>query len=221
LSAPVSVALGVTLEISATPGTEGYAEQATVLIDRYNSEAFPHKHRHVLHLIPNGPGRALDVGSGTGTDAAWLAHIGYHVVAVEPVLAFREAAARIHTSASIEWLDDALPELARVAARGTRFNLVMLTAVWMHLNPAERARAFMALRVLLAPDALLFMSVRNGPVSHGRRMFPVPPGEVLGQAHFHGLKCLFHATTESSQPLNIAAGVTWEKYAFQAQRGDA
>jgi SAM-dependent methyltransferase len=171
--------------------------------------------------MPNGPGRALDVGSGTGTDAAWLAAIGYHVVAVEPVLAFREAAARLHTSASIEWLDDALPELPRVAARGTRFNLVMLTAVWMHLNTAERARAFTALRALLAPGALLFISVRNGPVPYGRRMFSVPPEDVLGQAHCHGLSTLFHATTESSQPLNIAAGVTWERYVFQAQRGDA
>jgi len=209
------------LESSATPGTEGYADQAPVLIDRYNAESFPPKHRHVLHLMPNGPGRALDVGSGTGTDAAWLAAIGYHVVAVEPVLAFREAAARLHTSASIEWLDDALPELPRVAAGGTRFNLMMLSAVWMHLNTAERARAFTALRALLAPAALLFMSVRNGPVPHGRRMFFVPPEEVLGQAHCHGLNTLFHATTESSQPLNIAAGVTWERYVFQAQRGDA
>jgi len=209
------------LETSAIPGTEGYADQASVLIDRYNAESFPHKHRRVQHFIPNGPGRALDVGSGTGTDAAWLAHIGYQVVAVEPVVAFREAAARLHTSASIEWLDDALPELPRLAARGTRFNLVMLTAVWMHLNTAERARAFTTLGELLAPAALFLMSVRNGPVPHGRRMFSVPSEEVLGQAHCHGLKILFHATTESSQPLNIAAGVTWERYVFQAQRGDA
>ena len=37
-----------------------------------------------VNLLPRPPGRALDVGAGTGRDAAWLARLGFQVVAVEP-----------------------------------------------------------------------------------------------------------------------------------------
>jgi hypothetical protein len=33
-------------------------------------------------------------------------------------------------------LDDSLPYLARLVQRDERFDVVMLTAVWMHLNAA-------------------------------------------------------------------------------------
>jgi hypothetical protein len=38
----------------------------------------------------------------------------------------------------VEWLDDSLPGLAAVRARKEEFDLVMLTAVWMHLDEARR-----------------------------------------------------------------------------------
>ena len=57
-------------------GTEGYAEEAEALFKQYESIPFTDAHRAVLDLIPAMPGRVLDIGSGTGRDAAWFAGRG-------------------------------------------------------------------------------------------------------------------------------------------------
>lgn len=40
----------------------------------------------------------------------------------------------LHASPMIEWLDDSLPDLVAVRARKEEFDLLMMTAVWMHLD---------------------------------------------------------------------------------------
>jgi hypothetical protein len=62
----------------------------------------------------------------------------------------------------IDWLDDALPALARLRERPTRFDVIMLTAVWMHLDADERAQAMGAVDALLAGHGLVFLSLRHG-----------------------------------------------------------
>ena len=39
-------------------------------------------------LLPSAPGLVIDVGAGTGRNAAWLAGLGHDVVAVEPSVGF-------------------------------------------------------------------------------------------------------------------------------------
>ena len=58
------------------PGTEGYAEQAQALIPQYEAVSFEHKNATLLHLLPTAPARVLDIGAGTGVDAAWFAACG-------------------------------------------------------------------------------------------------------------------------------------------------
>jgi protein-L-isoaspartate O-methyltransferase len=92
-------------------------------------------HRSVLDVIPAGPAHVLDVGAGSGRDAAALARRGHHVTAVEPSAGFRAEAALRHAGLSIEWIDDGLPGLASLGSRS--YDLVLLSAVWMHV-PANR-----------------------------------------------------------------------------------
>jgi hypothetical protein len=63
-------------------GTENYAEEAPELLKRYESISFADHHRLVMHLIPTVPGRVLDIGAGTGRDAAGFVGLGHSVVAV-------------------------------------------------------------------------------------------------------------------------------------------
>ena len=197
------------------PGTQGYAEQAAELIPRYEAEAFEHKHRAELHLLPTSPGLVLDVGAGTGADAAWLAAQGHGVVAVEPTARMREAAVALHPDPSIEWVDDSLPLLAAVRTREVRFSAIMLTAVWMHLEPAEREVGMATLASLLAADGVLLISLRHGPIPVGRRMFEVSGAETIALADAQGLACVLDVLTESSGAVNRAAGVTWTRLAFR------
>jgi SAM-dependent methyltransferase len=198
------------------PGTEGYAAQADVLIARYEEVSFADKHQPLWPLFPPPPAAVLDIGAGTGADAAFLAAAGHPVVAVEPTDAFRVAAARLHPSPLIEWVDDGLPELALTRAMGRRFELVMLAAVWMHLSAAEREQAMPHLVSLLAPGGVLVMSLRHGPVPPERRMFEVSADETIRLAQAHGLHCRLSVTTPSVQWLNRQAGVTWSQLAFAA-----
>jgi SAM-dependent methyltransferase len=196
-------------------GSRGYAEQAEELVARYEAIDFPTRHPSILPLLPPPPAPALDIGAGSGADAAWLASRGHPVVAVEPTAAMRSRAMALHRSAAIEWIDDSLPSLRRVVARRRRFDLVMLTAVWMHLDADERCLAMPAVASILAPGGLLSITLRHGPVPRGRLMFAVSGEETIALAGQCGLRALHHVHAESRQPDNRAAGVTWSHLAFR------
>ena len=195
-------------------GTEGYAEEAEELFKLYESIPAADAHRAVLHLIPTAPGSILDIGSGTGRDAAWFEAMGHRVVAVEPTDAMRIPATTLHPSPRIEWLDDSLPDLALLRARDERFDLVMLSAVWMHLDAEQRRQAMPNLAALVRAGGVMIMKVRHGPVPEGRRMFEVLPEETIELARTQGLHPVLNVRTESSQAANRRAGVSWTNLAF-------
>jgi SAM-dependent methyltransferase len=195
-------------------GTEGYADEAEALFRLYESIPFADAHRAVLHLIPATPGNVLDIGSGTGRDAAWFASQRHRVVAVEPTDAMRLPAMALHPSPRIEWLNDSLPDLALLRSRGERFDVVMLSAVWMHLDEAQRRRAMPNLAALVRAGGVVIMKIRHGPVPVGRRMFEISPEETIELAQMQALHPVLNVRTESSQERNRAAGVTWTNLAF-------
>jgi len=195
-------------------GTRGYAEQADELAVRYEGIDFTIKHEAVLPLLPTAPASAVDIGAGTGRDAAWLAERGYRVVAVEPTEAMRSRGIALHLSPAIEWIDDSLPALRRLLALDRRFELVMLTAVWMHLDADERRLAMPNVAALVAPRGLLVMTLRHGPVPSGRIMFAVSAEETIALAAAQGLRLSLNVHAESSQAANRDAGVSWTQLAF-------
>lgn len=129
--------------------------------------------------IPDGGSRlALDVGAGSGRDAAWLAELGFDVVAAEPEAGMRRAAVLHHPEAAVRWVDDRLPGLERVHALGLSFDLILLAAVWQHVAPADRQRAFRRLATLIAPGGVLVITLRHGAAPPGRSMHEVTLGEL-------------------------------------------
>jgi SAM-dependent methyltransferase len=198
-------------------GTEGYAEEAEALVTRYESLSFTENHRLVLHLIPTAPSPVVDIGAGTGRDAAGFAAMGHHVVAVEPTAEMRTRAMALHLSSRIEWLDDSLPDLAHLMSRGDRFGVVMLTAVWMHLDAAERERAMPNVASLVQQGGVMIMSLRYGPVPRGRRMFAVSADETVQLADAQGLRLVLRR--EGLAARLGQAGVTWTRLAF-SRSGD-
>jgi len=196
-------------------GTEGYAEEAERLVAPYENLAFADVHAPVLHLIPQTPARVLDIGAGTGRDAAAFAAMGHRVVAVEPTKAFCNHAAMLHPSERIEWLDDSLPELRQLRARGDTFDLVMLTAVWMHLDEPQRHHAMPIVACLVREGGTLILALRHGPIPPGRRMFEVSAEETIRLAEAQGLRTELSMHFPSIQRGNRLAGVTWTRLAFQ------
>jgi SAM-dependent methyltransferase len=202
------------LDQAKVSGTEGYTEEAEDLFKRYESISATETHKAALHLIPTAASRVLDVGAGTGRDAAWLAGMGHHVTAVEPTDAMRLPAAKLHPSPLIEWLDDSLPELALVRSRHESFDLILLSAVWMHFDGEQRRQAIATLAMLLRTSGTLIMRVRHGPVPTGRRMFEIPDEETVELAELNGLRTVLNQRVESVQQANRDAGVSWTHLAF-------
>jgi SAM-dependent methyltransferase len=186
-------------------GTEGYGETADALVEHYEGLTFADVHRDTLHLIPKTPGRVLEIGAGTGRDAAALAALGHSVVAVEPTPELRAHGQRLHCEAAITWIDDVLPDLDKVHARGERYDLVLLTAVWMHLDAGQRERAMARVAGLLQPDALVTLLLRHGPMPAGRRMFEVSAVETRALAAHHGLRTIH----DSERPALLAGSAVW------------
>lgn len=192
--------------MTAAPGTQGYGENAAALADQYESIAFADVHRDVAHLIPSAPSRIADIGAGSGRDAAALARMGHAVVAAEPTQALRLEGQHRHALPNLEWVDDALPGLDGLRGQGRAFDVIMLTAVWMHLDADERRHGMEALAALLAPRGQILMSLRHGPVPPGRRMFDVSAQETIELAGAHGL--LSHHLSEREDMLD-RADVRW------------
>ena len=140
----------------------------------------------MLDLLPTAPATILDVGAGSGRDAAWLAAKSYEVIAVEPSANMRAAAARLHPEAKVHWISDTLPALGAVTRSGLSFDLILLSAVWMHVPAGDRPRAFRKLINLLKPGGLIAITLRHGPAEPERAIHPVSLAEVEALVRNHG-----------------------------------
>ena len=163
-----------------------YDRRAAEFAGQYETVAFDEVHGEILDLLPPEGAAVLDVGAGSGRDAAWLATRGYDVVAVEPSAGMREEATRRHASGRIRWVDDRLPGLEFVHRLGMAFDFVLLSAVWMHVALADRRRAFRKLATLLKPGGRMVMSLRHGTPDPERAMHPVSRAEIERLAAEHG-----------------------------------
>ena len=197
------------------PSTSGYAAEVDALFIRYEARDAAAVHAPWVSFFPQSPARIIDIGAGTGRDAAWLASRGHSVLAVEPVDELRTRAAKLHPEPEITWMADILPDLNAVRARGVTFNMVLMHAVWMHLTEAERLTGMAHIASLMENGARLFMSLRHGKVPQGRRMFDVTGEETIALAAKHGLTALFHERAPSIQAENRAAGIEWTKLVFE------
>ncbi len=199
--------MGVNPPMSADAILKGYADAAEDQIARMEAIDAAGLLAPVADLLGR-PDRMLDVGAGTGRNAAWFAGRGARAVAVEPVAELRAAGQARH-GAAVRWTDDRLPALETVRAGGERFDLILLSAVWQHLDAPARAEATPVLAGLLAPGGLLILSLRHGPGAPTRPVFPCAPEETIGLAATAGLSLRRRAEVASVQAENIANGVRW------------
>ena len=190
-----------------------YDGQADALAQRYEAVSSERMLAEILPIIRHGDGRlALDVGAGTGRDAAWLTSLGYEVVAAEPAGGMRRIAAEKHTGLGVRWVSDALPSLDHVHGLGLAYDLVLLSAVWQHVATADRPRAFRKLATLMKPGGVLVMTLRHGPAPPGMQMHPTSTVEIEGLARTHGLEVLRVAPSSDQ---GGRAAVTWDVMALR------
>ena len=132
-------------------------------------------------------GVVLDVGAGVGRDAKYFAEQGLEVIAVEPADELLKLGKEYTQEDAVQWVQDTLPELNNVYGLQMRFDLILLSAVWMHIPASSRERAFRKLANLLKPNGYLVISLRHGPNADEREMFDVSTDELNKLSQQFGL----------------------------------
>jgi SAM-dependent methyltransferase len=183
-----------------------YNAHAEAMCTRYEDIPTLWLEKEFSGILPDRPALILDVGAGSGRDAAWLAEQGHEVVAVEPAEAMAAYGRTLHPSPRIRWIDERLPALKRVHELGLSFDGAILSAVWMHVPPTDRSRAFRKLVTLLKPGGFVFFTLRHGPSHDGRKLWPVSLEEIERLCRNHGL--FVQESRDTADKLN-RVGVTW------------
>lgn len=163
-----------------------YDAHAPDLVRRYEVINSASLHSWLNGLLPTAPATVLDIGAGSGRDAGWFAAQGFDVVAVEPSTGMRSEGERLHPDPRIRWIDDQLPDLSVIGPMAISFDLVMLSAVWQHVPPSQRDRAFRKIAALVRSGGLLAITLRSGPSPPGSEMHPVSLDEIERLARNHG-----------------------------------
>lgn len=196
-----------------TPSIAWYEAHAAQVVEQYERLSFADIHDWLIHRLPTDPGAlVLDVGAGSGRDAAWFAERGYEVVAVEPSDAMRDEAHRRHSHPRISWLDDRVPDLMSVHRLGTAFDVIHVSAVWMHVPPSQRAHCFRKLITLLKPGGLLAVTLRIGEPDDERGIYPVSVEELHRLVREHGAYVEF---SDTSPDLLGRPDVSWAELAIR------
>ena len=162
-----------------------YETHAAEAAARYESVAAEQINAWLLDLLPKRRAVVLDVGAGSGRDTAWLTSLGHEVIATDPSAAMRAQARRWHPELGVQYLPDRLPDLTKTFRTGISFDFILVNAVWMHVAPTDRKRAFRKLVTLLKPGGVIAFTLRE-PIVSGRDMHPVSGAEIEELARQHG-----------------------------------
>lgn len=188
-----------------------YDEQAVRLSESYEALGFEEVHPFLVKLLSKTHNKKiLDVGSGTGRDSAWMKNAGHTVTAIEPSEKMLALAKVIHKNIDIEWKMDALPIFETFDA-SSHFDVIVASAVWMHVHPDDRSAAFSKLVSLLSEDGVLYMTLRLGPSAPERSIYEISIEEVWNLAENHDLK--IQVVTESSD-LFLRDDIEWKAITF-------
>jgi SAM-dependent methyltransferase len=168
-----------------------------------------------LDMFPPPPARVLDIAAGTGRDAAWLRQRGYEVTAVGPVAELREVGRSLHATERIDWRGGALPDLVLTPAPENGFDVVLLSAVWQHLDESDRARSMPTIADLTVDGGLVLISLRQGFSASSEALYATSVPATVDLASANGLLMEREVRIESMQAVDRAAGIYWTWLAFR------
>jgi SAM-dependent methyltransferase len=208
-----------------------YNTQAATYADRYEAADMSALHRLLLRHLP-ARCRILELGCGSGRDAAFLLAHGYDITATDASPAMLTQAARHHPELtphlhllSFPASPASLPKTLNVEL-STRnfppFPAILSVAMVMHLTDDELRECATQLRDLLTADGLLVLqlSIGRGGLSQrrddaGRLYHERPPEEV--QLLFERLG--FRLVAREDSPDFMNRDISWYTLVLQRAKG--
>lgn len=167
---------------------EFYDKNSDELFSCYISLTFDSIFFDVMEYFPESVATILDVGAGSGRDTAALAAKGHKVIAVEPSNKMRKLASEYYTSPNITWINDSLPQMSEIKKTNKKFDLILVSAVWMHLSDVEQDKSLETLYRLLSNNGKMIITLRLGPPEPERNINSVNTQHLINSADSIGLK---------------------------------
>jgi SAM-dependent methyltransferase len=207
------------------PSSKYYNDHVAEISQQYMSVSFENVHASWSKFLPALLNKSnisvLDVGAGSGRDISHLYSqaVAYaedenklgHFVAIEPSRNLRRGGEQHTQHQNVKWISDSLPSLVKTHSLEISFDLILLSAVWMHIPISQRARALRKLTNLLRPGGIVVMSLKQGmseQEQQERAMYDVSVDEIEKLALELGLVCEVMPKV-TSDALN-RDGVYWE-----------
>ncbi|MCP4324940.1 MAG: methyltransferase domain-containing protein [Psychromonas sp.] len=198
-----------------------YNQNAQQLADMYLSKTFEQVHQawrdHLPAVLKKNDARILDLGAGAGRDSKYLAEQGavnnIQITAVEPALMLADLGKKNTQGLNVNWLQDSLPDLKTVTKQEISFDLILLSAVWMHIPNSMRERLLRKLANLLKPGGKLVISLRHGPSGDERKMLEVCSEQLTTLGKKFGLSAVL--ITERNKDIIGREEVTWQTVALK------
>ena len=199
-----------------------YQHNAGELARRYETAEVSGLHRRLLETFPAGS-KLLEIGCGSGREAAFLTARGFEVYCIEPAPQMIGEALRCHPELEGRLFEGSLPgdppeEIlggsAGLQAHEGSYDGIYAVASLMHLSKTELADTFLLLRSTLKAGGRFLFSVpltrpdleESGYDRAGRYFLLLPEEEWTGALTAAGFSGIRTATT----PDGMGRGsVTW------------
>ena len=206
-----------------------YNDNATNLAKQYLSKSFEEVHKSWKQLLPqvfkNSEARILDLGAGSGRDVKHFSGLAskthqfnnnIKIFAVEPAKELSVIGQKETKNLNIKWHEDSLPDLNVITKKEVSFDLILLSAVWMHIAPSDRARSIRKLANLLKPGGKVVITLRYGQTEKElaeRKMYNVCADELKKLASNVGLFTKLETPKEEDELGR--AHVSWQTLVLQ------
>ena len=206
-----------------------YNNKVQEIAPQYLSLSFEQVHGNWAHYLPaildKPHATILDVGAGVGRDVSHIANLlakrnqednQCRVYAVEPALQMLQTGQNTTQGQNVHWLQDSLPALDKTTRLEISFDLILLSAVWMHIPVSQRSRSLRKLANLLKPGGKIVVSLKFGMSAqeqHERKMFDISVEEVEALAQNLGLFSKLESQNKKDQLGR--EGVYWQTLVLQ------
>ena len=184
------------------PTIRYYQQYAEELAQRYERADVADLHRRLLDTFSSGS-KLLEVGCGSGREAAFLCAQGFEVVGIDPAPAMIDRALSLHPELEGRLFQGDLPdELPSTLLEAEHYSGIYAVASLMHLLKEQLHPTFEILHRLLKQDGRLLFSVplsrpdldESGYDEKGRYFLLLSSDEWIDRAESAGFHIVRSAT---------------------------
>jgi len=143
-----------------------YDKNAAAISDKYEKINMSFIQKKLISYLPE-KGNILEIGMGSGRDAAFLVSEGFDLTGVDPSIGMLRKAAELHPELTARMHCYSLPFEKENPLLKEKFNAVLLIASIMHIRDDELFESSYQIREMLEPEGILIISSSMGRIARG------------------------------------------------------